>query len=226
MDNIAIFLSGGIGSRVGGSTPKQYIDVKGKPIFAYSLETMVSSEQFSHFQIVAENEYKSLYEKFFQGRANFSFSKPGSNRQLSILNALSDIKDIAAEDSKVFIHDAARPNLSNQMIIACLDELKNHDGVIPVLPMKDTIYQLSNNRQITGLIDRESVFAGQAPEAFLFGKYYRANLDLPMDVLLSIHGSSEPAIMAGMDIVTISGDEENYKITTHSDLDKFIKELD
>ena len=68
----------------------------------------------------------------------------------------------------------------------------------------------------------EKIFAGQAPELFLFGKYYRANQSLlPNDEILRINGSTEPAISAGMDVVMIPGDETNFKITTGADLRRF-----
>ena len=67
------------------------------------------------------------------------------------------------------------------------------------------------------------IFAGQAPEIFDFKKYLNACKKLSDEELLSIHGSSEPAIMAGMDIVTVPGEEQNFKITTAEDLKRFIE---
>lgn len=64
-------------------------------------------------------------------------------------------------------------------------------------------------------------FCGQAPELFLLGKYYEANRALLPERILQINGSTEPAVMAGMDIVMIPGDEGNFKITTKADLIRF-----
>lgn len=92
---------------------------------------------------------------------------------------------------------------------------------MPVLPMKDTVYLSSNGQKVNSLLDRNHVFAGQAPELFLIGKYYAANQELLPDKILNVHGSTEPAILYGMDIVMIPGDENNFKITTIQDLEKF-----
>lgn len=92
--------------------------------------------------------------------------------------------------------------------------------MLPVLPMKDTVY-LGDGRQITSLLEREKVYAGQAPEAFVLGKYYEANERLLPDRIGQINGSTEPAIMAGMDIAMIPGEEGNFKITTQADLERF-----
>ena len=71
------------------------------------------------------------------------------------------------------------------------------------------------------LLNRSEIYAGQAPETFRIGMYYAANKRLYPDKLLKINGSTEPAIMAGMDVVMIPGDECNFKITTREDLKLF-----
>lgn len=121
----------------------------------------------------------------------------------------------------MLIHDAARPLLSGELITDCLQAAAGHDGVLPALPMKDTVYFSENGKKIASLLDRGRIFAGQAPELFLLGKYYEANRALLPERILQINGSTEPAVMAGMDIVMIPGDEGNFKITTKADLIRF-----
>lgn len=70
------------------------------------------------------------------------------------------------------------------------------------------------------LLDRNRLFAGQAPELFLFKKYYNENMALTQKRLAKINGSTEPTVMAGMDIVMIPGDENNFKVTTKRDLER------
>lgn len=225
MKNIAVLLSGGTGSRLGGDVPKQYMEVNKKPIIAYSIETIENSGAFDHIQIVCAKEYETLISKLIKGKISYDFSAPGENRQLSIMNALCDMEKKADADAKVFIHDAARPKLSQRTIDDCFKALRGHDGVIPVLPMKDTVYECDESGKISSLLKRERIFAGQAPELFDYHKYLEANRALSFDNIMKIHGSTEPAVMAGMDIVTIPGDEDNYKITTINDFEKFKKEM-
>lgn len=59
------------------------------------------------------------------------------------------------EDVNVLIHDAARPFLTGELIQKCIEALSGHDGVLPVLPMKDTVYYSDNGNTITSLIRRE-----------------------------------------------------------------------
>ena len=132
-----------------------------------------------------------------------------------------DIRKYADDFDTVLIHDAARPLLSARIITQCLEAVQGHDGVVPVLPMKDTVYQSVDGRRISALVSRSEIYAGQAPEAFKIGAYYEANRSLLPDKILTINGSTEPAVMAGLDMVMIAGDEGNFKITTAEDLERF-----
>ena len=83
------------------------------------------------------------------------------------------------------------------------------------------MYSSEDGRCISGLVERSKIYAGQAPEAFIFGKYLMANEILMPDKILKINGSTEPAVIAGLDVALIDGDEKNFKITTKTDLEKF-----
>lgn len=233
----ALLLSGGTGTRIGGEIPKQYIEVKGRPVIAYCLRTLLSHEGIDGVQIVADEAWRETIRNCVEqiqeegeasqqgGRGNRKFrgfSAPGKTRQLSILNGLEDIRQYAGDSDCVLIHDAARPLVSAGQISACIEAVRaGHDGALPVLPMKDTVYLSEEGRAVTSLLDRKKVFAGQAPEAFVLGKYYEANKALLPERILEINGSTEPAVLAGMDIAMIDGDEGNFKITTKQDLSRF-----
>ena len=223
---IAILLSGGKGSRVGTEIPKQYITVEGVPILIYCMQTLDKSKYIDKIQIVAEKQWHEgiigwlsqfgLEEKFL------GFSVPGENRQGSIWNGLQDIRRIARDEDFVFVHDGARPLLAEEMIEKSIQGMEGYDGVIPVLPMKDTVYMSKDGECIDSLLKRDEIFAGQSPETFLFGKYFEANKVLvDSGEIADIKGSTEPAVMAGMRMHLIAGDERNFKITTRADLERF-----
>lgn len=225
MYTIAILLAGGTGQRMGGSIPKQYMELDGKPMIFYALKTLFDYEGISMVRVVAdETWHRSILEGIKQLERNEKFdgfSKPGSNRQLSICNALEDVKkvmvSIPENEKYVLIHDAARPFLSVSLLNRMMEVIHEADGVLPVLPMKDTIYYSEDGKCITELLDRNKLLAGQAPELFCYEKYYAANIRLKQEELLKINGSTEPAIGAGMNIAFVAGDENNFKITTEED---------
>ncbi len=223
--NVAVILAGGKGSRMGLEIPKQYYEVNGKAIISYCLRTFLAHEQIDAVQIVAEKMcHGYIMQQLSELPCNEKFrefSAPGENRQLSIYNALMDVRGYALENDMVVIHDAARPCVSAAQIADCLEAVKGHDGSLPVIPMKNTVYLSEDGKMVSSLLDRGKVFAGQAPEVFLLGRYYEANRTLLPDKILQINGSTEPAVLAGMDIVMIPGDEKNFKITTAADLERF-----
>lgn len=219
--NIALVLAGGTGTRLGADIPKQYIEVHGKMIIDYCLETMEHSNDIAEVWIVADEMWREHIKKVdkFKG-----YACPGRNRQLSIYNGLKAIEESLTGEEKevnVLVHDAARPFLTEKLIRECVKAVEGHDGVLPVLPMKDTVYYSEDGKVISSLINRDKLYAGQAPELFKLQPYIQANEALLPDKILLVNGSTEPAIMAGMDIVMIPGDENNYKITTKTDMKRF-----
>lgn len=219
--NAVILLSGGTGTRMGGDIPKQYLMAGNRPVISYCLETFEESGLIDRIMVVAAPEYRDLIRSLVKNDEKpLDFADPGSNRQLSILSGLRALKDFLSDDDNVIIHDAARPMVKKELIEKITDALKGSDAVLPVLPMKDTVYEVEGGR-VLGNLDRSRIAAGQAPEGFKFGKYLRANEDLLPDRILEISGSMQPAVMCGMDIRCIDGDEDNFKITTPADLKRF-----
>ncbi|MCR5300866.1 MAG: 2-C-methyl-D-erythritol 4-phosphate cytidylyltransferase [Lachnospiraceae bacterium] len=229
---VALILSGGTGTRLGSSLPKQYIKVQGRMLIAYCLEMFAGHDRVDGIWIVSAPEWKeeilSECKRIGIGKnAVMGFSLPGKTRQLSILNGLRDIDAYVRsnvgpdEDPMIIIHDAARPNLTAVFVDRCLDAMDGYDGVMPVIPMKDTVYYSEDGRKVSSLLDRSRIYAGQAPEVYRLHSYLSANEKLLPDEILKINGSTEPAVMAGLKVAMIPGDENNYKVTTKEDMDRF-----
>lgn len=219
--NVALLLSGGNGSRLGSEIPKQYIEVYGKPLIEYSLEVFGKCKKIDAFIIVAAKEWHDYIKQHLHSDKFIGFAEPGETRQLSIYKGLIALNNKLHYNDVIIIHDAARPLVSDGLINRCIDALGDHDGVLPVLAMKDTVYFSDDGKTVASLVQREKLLAGQAPEAFKFGKYFEANKSLLPKKILSINGSTEPAIIYGMDVAVIPGDEQNFKITTINDLMRF-----
>lgn len=226
--NIALILSGGTGQRLGADLPKQYIEVGKKPVISYCIETLSAHAMIDGIQIVADVFWRKDIRQWLReadgGEKFRGFSDPGENRQLSIFHGLRDIQNYADDMDYVFVHDAARPLLSEKHVTDCLLGVMGHEGLMPALPMKDTVYtSLDGGKSIAALLDRSTVYAGQAPEVFQLGRYYEANRRLLPDRIRQINGSAEPAVLYHMDVVMIPGEEENFKLTTKADLERFRK---
>ena len=223
--NIAIILSGGVGSRMGLDIPKQYVVVNGQPIISYCIQTFLCNEHTDAIVIGVANGWKEYVmeqmEKLHPAKPVF-YAEPGETRQYSIFNALRVVKDQGySDDSFVIIHDAARPLVSDELINRCYEACNRADGSMPVIAVKDTTYYSEDGKSITSLLDRSKLWAGQAPEAFVFGKYLQIHENMSHEELLKINGSTEIAFKQGLKVEMVEGDPMNFKITTPEDLSNF-----
>ena len=150
------------------------------------------------------------------------FSQPGEIRQLTIFNALQMLQQKGlADDAVVVIHDAARPLVSKELIGRCIEGCADADGTMPCVPVKDTLYQSKDHQTIDSLLKRSEIVAGQAPEAFRFGKYFDIHNRMSYEDILQVSGSTEIAYKMGLNVRLVKGEEINFKITTQEDLENF-----
>ena len=146
--NISIILSGGVGSRMGLDTPKQSIDAI----------VIGRSDEWSGYicsQIDSFDTLKPIY-----------FSQPGETRQYSIYNALLEARrhGIKQEDV-VIIHDAARPLVSQELIVSCIEGCDEADGVLPIIPVKDSFLMILRS-SIRVILSRPYKKCQAAPSAY------------------------------------------------------------
>ncbi|MBR1624026.1 MAG: 2-C-methyl-D-erythritol 4-phosphate cytidylyltransferase [Pseudobutyrivibrio sp.] len=225
--NVALLLAGGCGTRMKCDIPKQLIKIKDKPLMCYALAALFDCELVDAVQIVLPEVYRDYMIAHIMEMSNcgklLGFSNPGETRQHSILNGLMDIEMTIDDEDIVLIQDGARPLATQAIIRDCIERMDDYDGVMPVIPVKDAIYASRSGKSIDSLMKRDELYAGQAPEAFIFGKYFRINMELANENRIDdIKGSTEAAILGGLNIKLIPGKEDNFKITTKEDLTRFI----
>lgn len=222
--NIAIILAGGVGLRMKTSCPKQYILVDGKPIITYCLETFEKHEDIDKIIIVVSEEWKQYVEECvekYKITKVCGYASAGKTRQQSIYNGLKFIYENVKDTNICIIHDAIRPLVSKEIISDCIIGATEEDGAMPVVSIKDTVYQSTDGKNIDNLLKRAELFAGQAPESFNFKKYFDIHNTVNEEEIKNTTGSSEIAFRYGMKIRLIKGSEKNIKITTIDDLKTF-----
>ena len=218
MRNIAVVLSGGTGSRMGADLPKQYIELAGKPVIVHTLERLEGCKAVESVVVTAAPKWK---EEIYKWKEMFSLPKllavapAGENRQLSIRNGLLAAEGFMDRDelSGVIIQDAARPLTSVELLDRLIVELKEAPAVMPALPITDTTYTSRDGQYVDGLLDRSTLFAGQAPEAFRFWPYLELYRDTPGEILSSMSGSCQLPYNQGWQVKIIPGEQGNVKIT-------------
>ena len=130
----------------------------------------------------------------------------------SVCNGLKALKTYGPD--YVLIHDGARPFLTHDLISSVIDKLKNFHGVVPGVPVYDTLKRVENGR-IDCTVDRASLWRVQTPQGFWFSKILDAHMRLTQ---MSLTDDAAVAEKAGLNIAMVNGMEENIKITLSNDL--------
>lgn len=223
MRNIAVVLSGGTGTRMGTEIPKQYRTVAGKPVLVHTLEQLQKCAAVDGMLVAAGSPWS---ERIFQWKETFMLTKlltvvpAGKNRQLSIRNGLIAAEPFMDSDelSGVVVQDAVRPLTSAELLTRLVAELREAPAIMPVLSVTDTAYISRDGQWVDGLLDRSTLFAGQAPEAFRYWPYLKLYRDTPPEQLSAMSGSCQLPYSKGWKVKMIPGDPENIKITYFTDL--------
>lgn len=225
MKNIAIILSGGVGTRMGADIPKQYIMVDGKPVIIYSLEKFVNSGSVDAYIIALDAQWKDFVDEYVRKmdiKGPVMYSAPGDTREHTIYNALKCAKESGyANEDIVIIHDAVRPMVSKEVIDDCLNGCAEFDAAIATIDVKDTIYQSEADNCITNVPDRNTLHAGQTPEAFKLGKYLEIHDESTYEEICAVTGGAQFAAKCGLKVFLSKGAEINFKLTTPDDLQRF-----
>lgn len=226
--NFAVILSGGIGARLNfRGPPKQYLPVAGKPLLIHTLEKFQNNADTDAIVIVAAEEWRDKLRQWmreFRISRFLDFAPPGETRQESIFRGL-EICQLHRESQRdlALIHDGVRPLVSDDLISRAYDAGKKYGGCMSVVPVADTIYQSEGGKRIERLLNRNALFAGQTPEVYDLTQYAEIHRSTPLEELRRYTGSSEIAFRHGMYVRLIPGEEQNFKITTFSDLERFRK---
>jgi len=210
MNNYFVILAAGKSKRFHKNIPKQFYNYKNKEIIDHSIEKSLNSKLFKRILIVTNN-LKHFKKKNYPKMINII--KGGKERSDSSLIALKYLKKY--KPNNVFIHDAARPNFSINLIKNMARNLKKNKAVVPVLISKDSIkYKIKN--QIFNL-DRNNSLLTQTPQAFRFKELYNFSIKEKNKV------SDEATLFINNNykVKFIKGENKNNKITYFNDIETF-----
>ena len=213
-----IIPSAGTGVRFGNNTPKQYLDLCGKPLIIHTLEKFQFCHQISSIIIAAD----PVWHGFIREKAEeYEIKKldeiveGGERRQDSVQNALKT--NLALESDIILIHDAVRPLVSLELINKVVIATAARRAIIPVLPVKETIKEIARDGLVFKTHDRSVFRVVQTPQGFqrdlLIESYIKA-------AELDFISTDDASVVefAGHDVQVIDGEEQNIKITTQFDM--------
>lgn len=170
----AIILAAGSGSRMKSTTAKQFMLLGGKPLLWYSLQAVEQSEIIDDCILVTGESdipyvQREIIEKY-DFRKVESVVAGGSERWESVGKGLAALQDKAREfpnrDGYIFIHDGARPFLTEEIIRSTFDTVQKYHACVAAVPSKDTIKLADDNEFAISTPDRRRVWVVQTPQVF------------------------------------------------------------
>ena len=209
MQKVALIVAGGKGERMNADIPKQFLLLNGTPILMHTLK------QFSHFEEIflvlppSQFEYWKKLCNNYNFRQKYTLVAGGITRFHSVKNGLDRI----ADNIIVAIHDGVRPLISTALINNLVAETKRDIGIIPVVPIKDSLRKVEGKNSV--YIDRRDLFKVQTPQCFLSADIKKAYIQDFTDTFTDDASVFEAN---GGKINTLLGEERNLKITTKEDL--------
>jgi 2-C-methyl-D-erythritol 4-phosphate cytidylyltransferase len=206
-----ILTAGGIGKRMGGKLPKQFIEVAGKPLLLHTLEQFRAFDEHAQLIVTLPTEWQGYWQELMEKYANkveHMVVDGGAERYHSIKNALQ-----SCNGEFVAVHDGVRPLVSRETIQRCFDAVKIYHQVIPVLPVKESLRKIHSEG--VSAVNRAEYCLVQTPQCFKKESLMHA-YEIPFHA-----GITDDATLveeAGYAIHVVNGNEENIKITTQTDL--------
>jgi 2-C-methyl-D-erythritol 4-phosphate cytidylyltransferase len=215
----------GRGTRFGSELPKQYLQVGGQLLIAWTLQALLS-----HPSIVGAMVVLAADDAHWPGWAELA-GKPvltcigGAERADSVLAGINALPDDVRQDDFVLVHDAARPNLAHADLDRLLD-LGRADpvGAILAAPVRDTLKRAGDDGGIDGTEPRERLWRAFTPQMFRRLQLSKA-LDAAHAAGVAITDEAMAMERHGLRPLLVEGREDNFKVTTPADLARFEFEL-
>lgn len=228
-----IVLAAGSGSRMKSKVAKQYMLLAGRPVLWYSLKAAEDSAIIDNCILVAGAEDLSYVKEEMVERYGFhkvsSIVAGGAERYDSVYHALLGLQkqsgEAGCEGGYVFIHDGARPLLTEEIIKRCYETVQTDRACVTGMPVKDTIKIVDEAGYAVQTPDRRSLWQVQTPQVFETGliteayeKMYRQKEKLTKQ---GIHITDDAMLVEtfmDVSVKLVEGSYQNIKITTPEDI--------
>lgn len=225
--NILLLMMGGIGTRFGSDTPKQYTIVDALPVFAYILKGYQSLDLTDKIVIISHASWIDYVQEWV-GRLGADKTAAvvagGETRSESLLNGLTAAKEFADDNDVVLIHDATHPYVDAEGTAEVISAVTQYGGATLGALQYDTCYFMEEQeRFIRNVAPRREMVVGASPEAFRFGDIYRIYSQSSKDEFEKMTSAGAIAIAHGISMKVIPARVINLKITYPEDIELFRK---
>lgn len=218
----AAVLAGGSGLRMGGSLPKQFLSIGGKPVIIRSIEAFIASGSVDEIFVAVSADYldytRELIDKFI-GNDSITVVAGGKNRNETLLNVLHSVGKIS-DDDVMLTHDAVRPFIDKRIIDDNIAAAREYGACNTVVPAVDTILRSSDGRFIESVPVRSEIFHAQTPQSFAMKKLLSLYEKLSDEEMEKFTDSCSVFLAAGERVALVAGDRNNIKLTYPEDMER------
>ncbi|AWV07840.1 2-C-methyl-D-erythritol 4-phosphate cytidylyltransferase [Marilutibacter maris] len=216
----AVMPAAGRGTRFGGPTPKQYLQAGGRPLLAHALDALLAHPRVAGAMVAlaaVDEDWPGWSER---GGKPVLTCTGGGERADSVLAALHALPESAA-NALVLVHDAARPNLDHTDLERLIEAAENsRDGAILAAPVRDTLKRATDDGRIAATEPRERLWRALTPQAFR-RQPLAAALQAARDSGVVVTDEAMAMERQGLRPRLVEGREDNFKVTTPADLERF-----
>lgn len=213
---VALVPAAGSGSRMGGTLPKQYLSLLGRPLIAHTLSALISHPRIEQVFLVLSPEDRYWDQQPLQSEKLMVLHCGGETRAQSVTNGLQCLADQLLPDDWVLVHDAARPCLRQAHLDSMVSLLENDPvGGILAMPVADTLKRADAEQRIAETVPRESLWQAQTPQMFRYGVL----LDALKKAGDQVTDEASAIEKMGLQPKLVEGDTRNLKVTYPRDLE-------
>ena len=215
---------GGSGVRFGADIPKQYVEVKGKPLFCWLLDQYKSLNIIDGYILVSNPnwiDYTEEYAKTILGDKLVGVIPGGDTMSKSIYNGVMYAKDYLHDDDILLIHDVTNPVVATNQIMEVVNETQKNDFCVLTTEQVHTIYHIDANNNIEYVIPREEVSSGYSPEGFRYKKIFECYSKAKPDELEKMTSAIALAKAHNATVKAVKSHIVNLKITYKEDLETY-----
>lgn len=168
-----VILAGGVGSRMGGDKPKQYLNLKGRPIIIYTIEKFFACPEIDRIIVLCpaqwEEHTKDLIKKYISpAQEKITVTRGGATRNETIMNAVDLIEKNGDlnNDTIIVTHDSVRPFVTHRIIEENIAACEKYGACDTVIKATDTIVESKDANAISSIPNRNYMYQGQTPQSF------------------------------------------------------------
>ena len=220
-----LVIAGGLDQIESGGIPKQFLKIRHKAIVSYTVDAFLNHQSVDKVVVMVPEEWmeytRDLFMQDFGESDSILIAKAGGSKVDTIIKGVEFIRESLPCDEETIVvsHEGIRPFVSQEIIDRNIDAMKNYDACDTVVPMRESIFESSDNDVLTSVISRKNLYRGQTPQTFKLSKFEELYDKLSEEDRAGIRSATHVFSSNGERVGLVEGDESNINISTNYNLE-------